>query len=410
MKVAYLINQYPKISHVFIRREILAVEREGIDIVRIAIRRSSDAVVDPVDIEEQSKTHTLLDAGWLSLLHATLRTAIMRPKRFIRGLTLTVSVGRRSRRGLAMHLVYLAEACLLERWATRDRIQHIHAHFGTNSATVAMLCHEIGGPSYSITVHGPEEFDDASLLGLRQKIRRSAFIAAITSYARSQLYRLCDFRCWSKIKLVRCGVDAQFFGPEPVAIPDQRRLISIGRLSEQKGQLLLIEALAILQREGRHVDLVLIGDGEMRDEVERAVTRHALVERVHIVGWATGDAVRQALDESCALVLPSFAEGLPVVIMEAFARSRPVLSTFVAGIPELVMPGRNGWLVPAGSVEDLAGAIREILDTPRERLEAMGACGREDAKRLHDVELAARELGAHLRAAVAKQLDERGAG
>jgi colanic acid/amylovoran biosynthesis glycosyltransferase len=401
MKIAYLVNQYPKISHVFIRREILAVEREGIEVVRFAIRRSSDVVIDSVDVEEAGKTHTLLDAGWSSLLQSTLRLAALRPLRFLKGLMLAVSVGLRSDRGVLRHLVYLAEACYLLRCVSRDGIRHVHAHFGTNSTMVAMLCRELGGPSYSFTVHGPEEFDNAGMLGLRQKIRRAAFVAAITSYARSQLFRLCEFRSWPKIKVVRCGVDAAFFGAEPAPIPERRRLLSIGRLCEQKGQMLMIDAVAMLQREGRDIDLVLIGDGELRNDLERAITRHALMERVRIVGWASTDAIRKALDDSWALVLPSFAEGLPVVIMEAFARARPVLSTFVAGIPELVFPGRNGWLVPPGSVEAIAEGIRQILDTPRERLQEMGLCGREDAHRFHDIDQVARDMATHLRAAVA---------
>jgi len=403
MRIAYLVNQYPKISHVFIRREILALEREGLEVARFAIRHSPEVVIDSVDLEEASKTHTLLDAGWSSLLQSTVRAMVLRPVGFLRSMMLAVSVGLRSDRGVARHLIYLSEACQLLRWLTRDGIQHVHAHFGTNSATVAMLCRELGGPSYSFTVHGPEEFDNVGMLALRQKIKRAAFVAAITSYARSQLFRLCEFRNWQKIKVVRCGVDAPFFGSEPEPIPDKRRLLSIGRLCEQKGQMLLIDAVAMLQREGRDIDLVLVGDGELRDDLERAITRHALVEKVRIVGWASGDAIRKALDESCALVLPSFAEGLPVVIMEAFARGRPVLSTFVAGIPELVFPGRNGWLVPPGSVDALARGLREILDTPRERLQAMGLCGREDARQLHDIDVVAKDMAMHLRTAVAQE-------
>ncbi len=408
MKVAYLVNQYPKISHVFIRREILAVERHGITVARFAIRRSADAVSDPEDVEEAKKTHTLLDAGWPSLLQAALIVAVERPLRFLRAALLAVTVGFRSDRGLARHLAYLAEACLLLRLLARDGIRHVHAHFGTNATTVAMLCHELGGPSYSFTVHGPEEFDNAPVLGLRDKISRSAFVAAITSYARSQLFRLCEFRGWPKIKLVRCGVDDHYLGRDPLPVPQARRLLSIGRLCEQKGQLLLIEAAAMLQREGRAIDLVVIGDGEMRRDLERVIAQHALVEKVRLIGWASSDAIRSALDESCALVLPSFAEGLPVVIMEAFARARPVLSTFVAGIPELVVPGRNGWLVPAGSIDDLAEGMRQILDCPRERLQSMGLCGREDVKRLHDIDVIGSTLAGHLRAALEATAEEGG--
>ena len=403
MKIAYLVNQYPKISHVFIRREILAVEKAGHTIDRYSIRRCAEKIVNPLDLEEARKTHTVLDAGWMGLLHAFVLISFTRFLLFARAFLLAVRVGIRSERGLLRHLVYLAEACVLLRWLARENVEHVHAHFGTNSATVAMLCRELGGPTYSFTVHGPEEFDNAPLLGLRHKIARASFVAAITSYARSQLFRLCDFRQWSKIELVRCGVDDAFLGPAPSPIPDSRRLVSIGRLCEQKGQRLLIEALARLRREGREVDLVLIGDGVLRGEIEGAIQRGNMQGSVRILGWADTTTILKTLDECCALVLPSFAEGLPVVIMEAFARARPVLSTFVAGIPELVVPGRNGWLVPAGSVEALVEGVRQILDTPLEQLAEMGLRGREDVSRQHEIGAIARDMVAHFQAAIASK-------
>ncbi len=401
MKIAYLVNQYPKISHVFIRREILAVEKEGHAVVRYGIRHCPEQIINALDLEEARKTHTVLDAGWPGLLQALARISLTRAVSFARALLLAVRVGIRSERGLLRHLAYLSEACVLVRWLARENVQHVHAHFGTNSATVAMLCHELGGPTYSFTVHGPEEFDNAPLLALGEKIARASFVAAITSYARSQLFRLCDFHQWSKIKLVHCGVDDAFLGPALSPLPSARRLVNIGRLCEQKGQLLLIEALARLHGEGRRVDMVLIGDGVLRGEIEAAIRRGNLQGSVHIHGWADTATILKTLDESCALVLPSFAEGLPVVIMEALARARPVLSTFVAGIPELIVPGRNGWLVPAGSVEALVEGVRQILDTPVERLAEMGLRGREDVIRQYESQAIARGLIAHFQAAIA---------
>ncbi len=395
MKVAYLINQYPKISHAFIRREIMALERAGVTVVRFAIRKSGEPVADAADVQEASKTIVLLDAGWARLLHATVALALRHPVRFVRAAALTVAVGYRSSRGLIRHLAYLVEACLLKRWVAREGTRHVHAHFGTNPALVAMLCRELGGPTYSFTAHGPEEFDNATMLGLREKISRSAFVVAITNYARSQLFRHCALGDWPKVKVVRCGVDEPFLGTELAPLPEGSRLLSIGRLCEQKGQLLLIEAASVLRREGRAFDLALIGDGELRSDLERLIASRGLTEQVRLLGWASSEVIRSALDDSCALILPSFAEGLPVVIMEAFARARPVLSTFVAGIPELVVPGRNGWLVPAGSVDDLAGGMRAILDTPRERLREMGLHGRDDVKRWHDSDALARVLISH---------------
>jgi glycosyltransferase involved in cell wall biosynthesis len=230
------------------------------------------------------------------------------------------------------------------------------------------------------------------LLGLGEKIQRAAFVAAISSFGRSQLFRRCDFRQWPKIHIVRCGVDAAFLGPDPVPMPQQRRLVSIGRLCEQKGQLLLVEAMARLHQAGRRVDLVLIGDGVLRPELEAAILRNGLQENVRILGWADSATIRRTLDESCAFVLPSFAEGLPVVIMEAMARARPVLSTFVAGIPELVVPGRNGWLVPAGSVDALVDGMRQILDAPLDQLAEMGLRARDDVRSQHEIETIAQRM------------------
>jgi glycosyltransferase involved in cell wall biosynthesis len=400
MRIAYLVNQYPKISHVFIRREILAVEREGCEVMRCSLRRTTDKLIDPLDREEARKTHTVLDAGWAGLLQAMAWMFAARFALFWRALWLAIRVGWRSDRGLWRHVVYLAEACVLVRWLARDKIQHVHAHFGTNSTTVAMLCHRMGGPTFSFTAHGPEEFDKALSLGLGEKIARASFVAAISSYGRSQLYRRCDFRYWSNIKVVRCGVDDDFLGPAPAPMRGARRLVSIGRLCEQKGQLLLVEAMARLRREGREVDLVLIGDGVLRGKIEAAIKRNDLERNVRILGWADGETIRRTLDESCAFVLPSFAEGLPVVIMEALARARPVLSTFVAGIPELVVPGRNGWLVPAGSVDALVDSVRQILDAPLEQLAEMGLRGREDVRRQHAIEDIARGMVAHFRATI----------
>ena len=404
MRIAYLVNQYPKISHAFIRREIHAVEREGVEVMRIAIRGSADRLLDARDTEEVTKTRELLAAGWWSAVLALFLAVVTRPRHFMHALWLAIRLGFGSERGLVRHLAYLAEACILLGWLRRGRAEHVHAHFGTNSATVAMLCHALGGPAYSFTAHGPEEFDSASRLGLADKIEHAAFVVAISSHGRSQLYRHTQLRHWPKIKVVRCGVDDVFLGAAPVGMPASRRLLAIGRLCEQKGQLLLVEALARLRAEGVAVEVQLIGDGELRPALDAAIRRGQLDGSVHLRGWADTAAIVQALDESCALVLPSFAEGLPVVIMEAFARARPVLATYVAGIPELVVPGRNGWLVPAGSVDDLALALRQILETPMERLGEMGLRGREDVTRRHDMTAIARELVAHFRAAIATQL------
>jgi glycosyltransferase involved in cell wall biosynthesis len=301
-------------------------------------------------------------------------------------------VGYGSERGMVIHGAYLGEACVLLEWLVEEGVDHVHAHFGTNSTTVAMLVAALGGPGYSFHVHGPEEFDKPAAIALGEKVERSRFVCAISHFGRSQLYRQVGYAHWPKVQVVRCGVDAAFLTGDGRAYPTAPRLVSVGRLSEQKGQLLLIEALGQLAREGAEFELVLVGDGELRPQVEAAIAQHNLTERVHITGWASGDEVREHLLSARAMLLPSFAEGLPVVIMEALGLGRPVLSTYVAGIPELVTPGENGWLVPAGSVTHLVTALRDVLATPTATLEAMGAAGREAVLARHDVRVTAKSL------------------
>jgi colanic acid/amylovoran biosynthesis glycosyltransferase len=397
VKVAYLLNQYPKISHTFVRREICALAAEGVHIVRYSVRPSPEALLDERDRAEASQTQVLLAGSKLRLLVALVAVAARGPLRFGRAVRAALRMARRSDRGLLRHLAYLAEACLLGRRLARHGIEHVHAHFGTNSATVALLAHEIAGIPFSFTAHGPEEFDKASEWSLAEKIEKAAFVVGISHFGRSQLLRHCDHRSWDKIHVVRCGVDGEMLDEQITPLPNTCKLVTIGRLCEQKGQLLLVEALGLLRRQNLRVDLDIIGDGELRPQIERVIAEQGLGDGVRITGWVDGDAIHRALDGCSAFVLPSFAEGLPVAIMEAMARGRPVLSTYVAGIPELVQPGHSGWLVAAGSVEDLAAAIREVVSTPAETLARMGRNGRARVARQHDIRQIGPKLAALLR-------------
>lgn len=400
VRIAYLVNQYPKVSHTFIRREILALEAQGIAVERYSIRRVPEPLADEADQAEERRTHFVLDGGVKGLAAAMARVSAQRPAAFARASAMAVRIGVGSERGVARHGAYLGEACRVLEWAERDGVSHIHAHFGTNSTTVAMLVQALGGPGYSFHVHGPEEFDKPLLISLGEKVERSRFVCAISSFGRSQIYRRVAYAHWPKVQIVRCGVDPAFLDPHDTPLPETPRLVSVGRLSEQKGQILMIEALGRLAKEGAEFEFVLVGDGEMRDEVEAAIQTHGIEDRITITGWASGDEVRDYLLSGRAMVLPSFAEGLPVVIMEALGLERPVLATYVAGIPELVEDGVNGWMVPAGSVDALADALRSVLATDTATLKRMGAAGRAAVAERHDVRKNAAHLAELLRAHV----------
>jgi colanic acid/amylovoran biosynthesis glycosyltransferase len=390
LKIAYFINQYPKVSHTFIRREILALERRGFDIQRIALRGWSETTPDPEDRQEQLKTRYVLREGVWGLVVPTLRIIFASPLRFFRALGLAIRLSRRSDRRFLHHAVRVAEACRLVPWLRESGALRLHAHFGTNSAEVAMYGRCLGGPPFSFTVHGPEEFE--SPMGIAEKVGGAAFVAAISSFGRSQLYLRCTPSDWPKIHVVRCGIEPSFHRSTAPEMSASRRLVCVGRLCEAKGQLLLVEAAARLRAKGIQLDLVLAGDGPIRANIETAIERHGLADTVRITGWISSDRVRDEILAARALVLPSFAEGLPVVIMEAMALRRPVLSTFVAGIPELVRAGGNGWLFPAGSIDELVTAMEDCLSRSAEDIQRMGEAGYSRVIELHSIDTEAAKL------------------
>lgn len=391
-RIAYLINQYPKISHAFIQREIQALERQDFDVLRIAVRGWDSDLIDTDSHHERARTRYILQGGLPMLLLATFRALLTKPLRFACALVLAIRMGRHADRSLPYHLAYLAEACRILPWLLSFGTTHIHAHFGSNSAEVVMLAHALGGPPYSFTVHGPYEFDKPEFLGMAEKMRRAAFIVAVSSFGRGQLYRWVEHAHWHKIKVVHGGLESAFFDVEPTAPPATPRLVCVGRLCAEKGQLLLIEAARRLAEKEVTFELVLVGDGELRGELEALIAKHGLGQKVHVTGSVTTMRLRDEILRARALVLPSLAEGLPMVIMEAMALRRPVLTTYVAGIPELVRPGENGWLFAAGSIDELISAIEDCLSRTPADLRVMGEAAHARAVERHSIDVEAAKL------------------
>jgi colanic acid/amylovoran biosynthesis glycosyltransferase len=391
-KVAYLINVYPKVSHTFIRREILALESQGLHVTRIALRGWDDHLTNDEDHAERNRTRYVLKDGARGLVAAIGGVLVERPVALLRTLFLAWQIGRRAERPLLVHLVYVAEACRILTWLQDSGIEHLHAHFGTNPAAIAMLVHSLGGPPWSFTVHGPDEFNNPQLIALAEKVRRCQFVVAISSFSRSQLYRLVEYRYWPKVKLVHCGLETAFHSVRVVPTTETRRLVCVGRLCEQKGQLLLVQAAAQLADRGVEFQLALAGDGEMRPEIDLLIANLKMQDRVRITGWISSAEVREEILTARAFVLPSFAEGLPVSIMEAMSLRRPIISTFIAGIPELVVHGEHGWLVPAGDVKALAEAMEACLRAPADMLEQMGEAARRRVLQFYDIDSTASRL------------------
>ena len=397
MRIAYLVNCYPAPSHSFIRREIAGVEAAGLHVLPYSIRPAPTPLPDPRDEQARRQTVTVLDKGLVFLLSALIIEALTRPAGLIRALACAWRMGRVSSNGAWRQMAYLAEAAWLKRQWRAKGITHVHAHFGTNPTAVARLAYLWGGPPYSFTVHGPDEFDAPGAIDLGGKIADAAFVVGISNYGRSQLMRWAAPADWTKIEIVRCGVDREFLDAAPSGLPDNATLCCVARLGPQKGLHILVDAIAMIVPERPDLRVIVLGEGPLRASLEARTVALGIAANIEFAGVASSDAVRQHMTDSRAFVLPSFAEGLPVVLMEALALRRPVITTWVAGIPELV-DAQVAWLSPPGDVAALAASIRAALNAPMEQLAAMGALGHARVAAMHDAMKNGAEMATLLKA------------
>jgi colanic acid/amylovoran biosynthesis glycosyltransferase len=337
------------------------------------------------------KTHYLLTGNHLNLVLSFLSTLLLQPLRLMRGMATWMTVCRNSGGMSLRHLAYLLQATYFLRRAHADGIDHVHVHFSTNATTVAMLAHRMGGPGYSFTAHGPDEFVDPTAASLKLKVEQARFVVAISNYCKVLLTRFSSFDHWDKIIIAHCGLKLQEFQTNSHFDADNQDLVCVGRLCTQKAQLLFPKAVAAIKDEFPKLRVHLIGDGESRQALEAEIRRLGVEPHFLLHGWMANGEVRQRVSQARAFLLPSFAEGLPVAIMEAFALGRPVISTYIAGIPELV-DSSCGWIIPAGSVDGIAAAMRAALSASPETLARMGLEGRRRVEAEHNLETIATSL------------------
>ncbi|QNN24893.1 glycosyltransferase family 4 protein [Planctomycetales bacterium ZRK34] len=386
MTLGYVTNQYARASDTFIRGEVAQLRAMGHTVHPFSIRRAPDAVSDQIKAE-QARTDYILEHGALSLLCSALIVTMKRPGRMIAAMRLAWRTKSPGLKAIIWQIAYLVEAAHLARRVESLGIQHLHVHFPVGVGTVTMLAAELSGVSYSLMVHGPILFYEMNQWALPEKIRRSAFTCCITHFCRSQCMMWVEPEHWSKLHIIHCGLDDNFIVDEPTPVPDVRRFVNIGRLDSQKGQLILLDAMTLLRDRGIDCEVDLVGDGPHRSMLEAEIAKRQLGDHIHLLGWQDSDSVRQLIERSRALVMPSFAEGLPVVFMESYALGRPVISTHIAGHPELIKPDENGWMVSPGDPEALAKAMAEALAAPTDRLTSMGRHGAELVRTQHNIKI-----------------------
>ncbi len=389
MRLAYLLSFYPMASTTFIRREIEALEALGQPVARTSVRHWDTVLVDPVDIAEETRTDYLLTGSKSAFLRDALLGLLANPLRALAALPLAARLYRNAGSGFVAHCAYYVEALAFRRRAARLRAEHVHVHFANNAAAVALLARRIGGPPFTITVHGPDELVNRRTLSLAEKARGAAFVVAITDYCRDQIVAEAPDVA-SKVRVIRCGIDLDDFAydPEP---PEEPRIVCVGRLCHNKGQKHIPAAVAQLRDEFPDIVVDLLGGGEDEALIRAEIAKYGLEGNIVLHGWATSDQVRAGILAARALLLPSYAEGLPIVIMEALAMGRPVLTTRITGIPELV-DAQCGWLFEPGDVDAIAQALRGVMQASPEERAAMGKEGRRRVEARHDVRKSAAAL------------------
>ena len=380
-RVAFLLSQYPAVSHTFLLNEVLGLRARGMEIETVSINRP-DRPFDKLPALERAEarnTHYIKGGDWLRTLFTVLATAFGHPAVVARGLAAVLGLRGLPRRQRGRWLFYLAEALLVGRWMREQRLRHLHVHFGGAVASVGLLTSQAWGLPYSLTIHGPEELLNVDAYQLRAKVQQASFVFCISDFCRSQLCQFTPPAQWSKFSVHRLGVDPVVLSPPyPLKHSGEGplRVICTGRLVAAKGHHILLQALDQLQQRGIELHTTLIGTGPELASLEAFVKSRGLGHNVVFTSALSHAETLNLVRSADIFVLASFAEGIPVALMEAMAFAVPCVATTIAGIPELIHSGQDGLLAAPSNVDALADAIESLVVDPDLRC-YLGGAGRQ---------------------------------
>lgn len=397
MRIAYFTSAYPRATDTFIQREIAELRRLGVEVLTFAIRQPEAANnVSEGILAERKNTSYLLPFNLFNLLSLNIKKLLTAPSTYFKALKLALTTAKPGLRGTIYQLFYFQEALLLANLLIKNKVQHVHNHFGDSSGSVTMLAAALSGIGYSMTIHGPHIFFEPTYSALREKVKYSKFIVCISNYCRSQMMLFSDQDDWEKLEIVHCGIDLDTY-----LVTDRTtnlgtdlppaKLLYVGRLAAEKGVPVLLRSLSLLKEEGYNFELTLLGDGPDRTLLESLVKEHELGSMVHFGGYASQQSVRDTLLSSDIFILPSFAEGVPVSLMEAMACGIPVVGTNVGGVTELIKNGVSGMVVAPSDEIALKNAIAAYLTNPELRNQARIA-GREAVEAEFNLKTEAKKL------------------
>jgi glycosyltransferase involved in cell wall biosynthesis len=381
MRLGYLYSRYPVISQTFCDAEMLALERRGIELVIGSVYPPLTSLRHEYIARLSAPIHYAPPQEILKILERNAKNNDKWPRHLVAQhegkYGPTAKPEQRARNAL-----YFAE------FFARSGVDHVHVHFANRAAHTAVFLKEISGIPFSVTAHGQDFMKDLGSDDLLREICAAAeFVAAETDYSRNLLRQRCPDSA-TKIHRVYNGIDLKRFPmprnvtARPAVMPYRPpRIVSVGRLVAFKGFDDLIDACAELARSRIEFVCDIIGDGPQRETLQAKIEQLDLSSRVNLLGSLSQRAVLERLQAADIFALPSTTDVqgatdvFPTVILEAMASERPVVSTRLAGIPELVVDGETGTLISAGDSTALAQALEQLLRDPDLRLR-FGHAGR----------------------------------
>jgi colanic acid/amylovoran biosynthesis glycosyltransferase len=383
--IGYVLKMYPRFSETFVLNELLELERQGVRIHIFSLKKPDDGLFHADVARLRARVTYVPESPLLapSAFAAAHREAFAGdPQRYLAALGALV---RRPRRGTLKHFLragYIAP--LLRRYG----IRHVHAHFASTAASVALHLHRLTGTPYSLTAHAKDIYrDGVDREQLATKLRSARFAVTVSDYNKAYLSRLAP---GSRVVRIYNGIDLERFAANGHRHAEPPLVLAVGRLVEKKGFAVLIRACALLRDRRRSFRCAIVGKGPLEGELCALVTGLGLGDHVELTGPLPQEKLLDLYPQAAVVVAPCVVgsdgnrDGLPTVLIEAMALGIPVVATDVTGIPELVEDGRTGTLAPPADPARLADALERVLDEPAAAL-TLARAGRERIEQSFDV-------------------------
>jgi len=401
-RLAYVMSRFPKLTETFVLFELVAMEADGYAVDVYPLLRERAAVMHAEAERFVGRAHYLPFAS-LAIIGSQLHFLVRRPRRYVGALAALVRGTWGSANFLLGGLGIFPKVAHAARLMEADGVDRVHCHFANHPALAGFLIHRLTGIPYSFTAHGSDLHVDRHMLCA--KVREADFVVPISEFNRRVILDECGKEVSDKLVVIHTGVDTDHFRPAERDRPADRpfTITCIGTLHEVKGQVHLVNACARLAAEEIAFVCHLVGEGEDRTLLERAIADAGLEGRVVLDGAIDRNALGALLAETDVVVAPSVPtaqgkrEGIPVVLMEAMSCGLPVVASRLSGIPELVEDGVSGLLAEPGSAEGLAAALLRLQREPELR-DRLGRAGRERVVAEFDIRVNARRLAAHFEA------------